>query len=101
MLPAPFSGPSFTLTSSGGHIQTNAASSDTSGTIAIASGVSASHTFVSPGYTSAPVCVITPLANPTAAAGWFVTTTATSITVHTVNSVTAFGFNYFCVGNPT
>jgi hypothetical protein len=98
---APFSGPSFTLTSTGGHIQTNTASSDTAGTIAIASGTSASHSFVSPGYSSAPVCVVTPIGDPTAAGAWWVTTSGTSVPVHTHGTATGLGFNYVCIGNPT
>jgi hypothetical protein len=101
---APVSGPSFTLTSTGGHIQTAGSSSDTSGTIAITTGnATAAHTFSTPYSPNPPVCAVTPLANITAVTTtWWATTTVTTVTVHASPAVTGnLAFSYVCIGNPT
>jgi hypothetical protein len=51
----------------------------------------------SPGYTFAPVCVVTPQTDP--GARWFVSTLPGSMTVST-SAVTTTTFNYICMGNP-
>jgi hypothetical protein len=98
--------PGLTINSSTGRLQTNAASNDLAGTITINATSSASHTFSGSGYSTAPpVCVATPIADPTVSAvpTWWVSSTLTTVTVHT-HSVLGAGnsliFNYVCIGNP-
>lgn len=88
----------FTFGKTGGHFNPNAASSDISGTISIVAATSASHTFAT-NYGSAPNCVLTPKADPAAVAGWWVTTSTSTVTanVHTSGTI---DFIYHCTGAP-
>jgi hypothetical protein len=78
--------------------QGGATAGDVAGTIALSKASSASHTFNTP-YSSTPVCVLTPISNPTGLTPWWVTATSTQLTVHTAVSGT-ITFNYHCTGNP-
>lgn len=94
-----------TLASSNGRLLTNAANNDLAGTITIAvTSNSNAHSFTTPNYSSAPVCVATPTTLPTSSgvAQTYVSTTTSAVTVHTNVNVTtnSLTFNYICVGNP-
>jgi hypothetical protein len=84
----------FLVNTTGGHIGTNAASNDIGGTIAIASGTSATHTFAT-AYTNAPNCVLTPTSSPSAIGFYFVTTSTTGVTANITISGT-ITFMYAC-----
>lgn len=74
-----------------------AGNTDISGQIAVSSATSASYTFAL-GYSSAPVCVLTPTSNP-GLLTWWVTTTAAAVTANLSASGT-LTFNYHCFGAP-
>ncbi len=74
------------------------ATNNYAGTIAMASGTSASATFSTP-FNSAPVCTLTPTSDPSSVGAWWVTTTTSTVTAN-VKSAGAITFNYVCAGNP-
>jgi hypothetical protein len=86
--------PSVTIST---RLQTFAATNDLTGTIAITSGTSGSHTF-SAAFNSAPVCVLTPTTDPMTS--WWVVTTTSTVTAH-IHTGSTIMFNYICVGNPS
>lgn len=81
--------------SAGSHINTQAASTDIAGTIAISSSTSAAFTF-NTAYTNAPNCTLTPTSDPTSTGTWWVTTSTTAVTAHVSISGT-ITFMYHCV----
>jgi hypothetical protein len=78
----------------GNHIDTQAASTDIAGTIAISSATSASKTFTA-AYTHAPNCILTPQSDPTAVGVWWATTSTTAVTANVKVSGT-ISFTYIC-----
>lgn len=68
---------------------------DNAGTIVITSSTTGTYTFANTGYSSSPVCTLTPITDPTAVGTWWATTTATVLTanVHASGTIT---FNYTC-----
>jgi len=94
-----FVAPKFTINSLGGHIQTSAPNSDTSGTITITASTSASMTFAN-AYGSAPVCVATPTASPGTHL-WYITYPlgGSSFQINLTAGSATLTFNYICIGN--
>ncbi len=82
------------FTAAGSHINTQGASTDVAGTIAISSATSASHSF-STNYTNAPTCVITPITDPTSVGVWWVSTSTSAVTAN-IKSSGSITFNYVC-----
>jgi Pectate lyase superfamily protein len=81
----------------GGHENRTAANSDTAGTLTITSSSSGTKTFA-PAYSNAPACVASPQSN-LGTTTWWVTTTASAMTINLSVSSTA-SFFYSCTGNP-
>lgn len=81
-----------------GHITQDSGNHDAAGSISLSAATSAAYSF-GYAYASAPVCSVTPGADPGAGLRYWVTTSTTAITVHTSASAT-LAFNYTCVGNP-
>jgi hypothetical protein len=74
------------------------ANRDQAGIISIAAGVTSGSYSFAHTYMNSPVCVVTPTANPSAVAPYWVTTTASTLTVNqAATSGTAFAYNYVCV----
>lgn len=72
------------------------ANSDMAGQIAIVAGTSGSYTFLL-GWQTAPICTVTPTSDPTAAGAYWVSSSATTLTITTKNAATVT-FNYICIG---
>jgi hypothetical protein len=68
---------------------------DNAGTIAIAASTTGTYTFANTGYSSSPICTVTPITNPTAVGVYWVTTTTTVLTVNVASSGT-ITFNFTC-----
>jgi hypothetical protein len=81
----------------GQHIQTFAAASDISGTVATASSTTASVSFTV-NYTGTPVCVLTP--QTTGLTSWYLNAISNSGFTVTVAPSGTYTFDYICVGNP-
>jgi hypothetical protein len=92
---APVFATSIGFAGAGTHFNTQAASTDVSGVIAIASATSALHTFAT-NYTNAPTCTITPTSDPTSVGGWWVTSSISAVTANIAISGT-ITFNYHCI----
>jgi hypothetical protein len=81
----------------GQHIQTFAAASDISGTVATASSTTASVSFTV-NYTGTPVCVLTP--QTIGLTSWYIDIISNRGFTVTVASSGTYTFGYICVGNP-
>jgi len=68
---------------------------DSAGQISLSSATSNSYTFANTGYSSAPICSLTPTSDPTATGTFWVTVSTTVLTahVHTSGTIT---FDYVC-----
>jgi Pectate lyase superfamily protein len=80
--------------SHGGNLITFGADGISSGTIAISSSTSATHTFGT-AYSAAPNCTISPQTTPSAVGVYWVTSTTTTVVAHVTTSGT-ITFNYVC-----
>ncbi len=72
-----------------------AANTDLAGQITITSSTTGTYTFASTALTSAPVCSLTPVTDPTVIGGYWATATPTIVTAHVKTSGT-ITFNYVC-----
>ena len=79
------------------HIISSATDSDIAGQLVMKTGTTTTKIFTR-SYGSAPVCVVTPTSDLGAGVRFWVTTTATAMTLHVSSAVNAT-FNYICVGN--
>lgn len=78
-----------------------AANGDIAGVITVSNPATTATVTFTTAFTSAPVVVITPTADPTALGAYWVTSTTTNFTVHvTTTPGTTFDFNYMAMGNP-
>jgi hypothetical protein len=80
------------------HVDTASANNDIDGEITVNASTTGSHTFANP-YASPPSCVLAPTSDPSLVAGWWVTTSTTSVTAN-VKTGGTISFYYHCVGNP-
>jgi hypothetical protein len=72
---------------------------DQGGVINVAANqTSASYSFTFKSYTSPPVCVVTPQADPTAIGSYWITVTPTTMTINQKTAIaTNFAYNYVCL----
>lgn len=78
----------------GSHINTQAASTDVAGTIAVSASTTGTKTFTT-NYANAPNCNLTPQADPTTTGVYWVTTTISTVVAHVSISGT-INFTYQC-----
>jgi hypothetical protein len=79
------------------HLDQPSGKNEVAGTISIVAANNLSFAFVT-AYAQAPICTISPRANPGGVTYWVTSTTAT-VKVN-LSAVSTLSFNYICVGNP-
>jgi hypothetical protein len=79
------------------HLDQPSGKNEVAGTISIVAANNLSFAFVT-AYAQAPICTISPRANPGGVTYW-VTSTTTTVKVN-LSAVSTLSFNYHCVGNP-
>jgi hypothetical protein len=83
-----------------GHLGANAANPDVAGTVTITNPATSEAVTFTNAFATAPIVVVTPMADTTTAGPWWVTTSTTGFTVNVHTSGSTITFNYMVIGNP-